>query len=58
MLLQNHLLFMSIQQGCVIVLINACRGLKPPFMPQDIWDNFNLWSTERTGALTQAAGGL
>lgn len=49
---------MGIQQGCVIVLINACRGLKPPFMPQDIWDNFNLWSTERAGALTQAAGGL
>lgn len=43
---------------CVIVPINACRGVKPPFMPQDIWDNFNLWSTERTGALTHTAGGL
>lgn len=42
----------SKQGGCVIVLINACRGLKFPFTPQDIWDNFNLWSTERTGALT------
>ncbi len=49
---------MRIQQACVIVLINACEGLKLPFMPQDIWDNFNLWSTERTGSLTQAAGGL
>lgn len=51
-------LVMRREQGCVIVLINACRGLKPPFMPQDIWDDFNLWSTERTGALTRAAGGL
>lgn len=57
-LLENHLLCIRIQQGCVIVLINACRGLKLQFMPQDIWDNFNLWSTERTCALTQAAGGL
>lgn len=40
------------------MLINACRGLTLPFMPQDIWDNFNLWSTERTSALTHAAGGL
>lgn len=55
---KNPLLFRSIWQACATVLINACRGLRLPFMPQDIWDNFNLWSTERAGALTQAAGGL
>lgn len=49
---------MRIKRGCVIVLINVRGGLKLPFMPQDIWDNFNSWSTERTGTLTQAAGGL
>lgn len=55
---QTHLLFMSMARGCVAVLINACWGLKLPFMPQDIWDGFHLWSTERTGALTPAAGDL
>lgn len=57
-LIQNHLVFMGTQRSCVIVLINARRGLKLPFMPRDIWDNFNLWSTEGTDALTGAAGGL